>query len=111
MSRKTAKEILRINRIVNTISFILTAVIVIGWITIIGFIDNLYLPGIIVGFVLALLPMTWFAWLNGVGWESEFCEQKIAMAKRTLNNSERRVSCGRDRKENFSEDVYLQRLP
>ncbi len=84
MSKRTAKEIVKVNRIVNLISCILMGITVIGWILIIGFVESLFVPGMLVGTAMALLPLIWFHWLDKLGWNDIKTEARIKIAKKKV---------------------------
>ena len=102
MSRRIIDEILKVNRIVNCISAILMFLVAIGWVLIIGFTDNLDILGMILGALMAFLPLLWFNWLDKIGWESQRTRDLIAYAKQRKRRRivykpipERKVKYGR----------------
>ena len=77
----TAKEIIKTYRVVNIISIILSIISITGVVCIIGFVDNLSIPGILFGFLAAFLPLTWLSWLDKVGWNNPETRTIINNAK------------------------------
>lgn len=79
-------EITKVNFTVNLISYLLMAIVAIGFILIVGFADALYIPGIVIGILMATIPFKWFNWLDKIGWNTPRVEARVKIAKKYVKS-------------------------